>query len=198
MGIFNVQKPINRRSNKIGFIGRLSVEKGILEFVQATIKLIKTNSMEMTIIIGGDGELKNQIEQSIHDYRNKIEVLDWIPHESLGQYLNDMKLLVIPSYTEGLPNIMLEAMACGTPVLATPVGSIPDYIIDRETGFIMETNKPDCIVSNIIRSLSNPSLEQIAEKAHIIIENEFSFKKAKEKYGEILNDILYKGKRESK
>jgi glycosyltransferase involved in cell wall biosynthesis len=50
-----------------------------------------------------------------------------------------LALLVIPSYTEGLPNIMLEAMACGTPMLASPVGAIEDVIKDEETGFILRS-----------------------------------------------------------
>ena len=58
---------------------------------------------------------------------------------------------------------MLEVMACGTPVLATPGGAIPDVIIDGKTGFIMEDNTPCCIAHNVKRALSCPDLEEIAK-----------------------------------
>ncbi|MDI6867848.1 MAG: glycosyltransferase family 4 protein [Methanoculleus sp.] len=98
-------------------------------------------------------------------------------------------LLVLPSYTEGLPNIMLEAMACGTPVLATPVGAIPDVIIDGKTGFIMENNSPECIADNVVRALEHPDLEQIAEAGRRFVEENFSFEKTVENWKEILQNI---------
>jgi glycosyltransferase involved in cell wall biosynthesis len=67
-------------------------------------------------------------------------------------------------------------MACGTPVLATPVGSIPDIIRDGDTGFIMDNNSPTCIVENIIRVLENPDLEKIAIKAKKVTREKFSSK----------------------
>jgi glycosyltransferase involved in cell wall biosynthesis len=84
---------------------------------------------------------------------------------------------------------MLEAMACGTPVLATPVGAIPDVIKDGETGFIMEDNSPECIARNIIRALNHPNLEQIAQNARALVEKEFTFEKAVERYREILDSL---------
>jgi len=94
--------------------------------------------------------------------------------------------LVLPSYTEGLPNIMLEAMACGTPVLATPVGAIPDVIRDGKTGFIMEDNSPKCIAENVVRALEHPDLEEIAEAGRRFVEEEFTFERAVEKWRGIL------------
>ncbi len=103
--------------------------------------------------------------------------------------MNELKLIILPSYTEGLPNIMLEAMACGTPVLATPVGSIPDVIKDGETGFIMKNNSPECIAENVIRALNYPNLEQISLNARILVEKEYTYEKAVEKYKKVLENI---------
>ena len=72
-----------------------------------------------------------------------VTLVGWISHDELPSYLNMLKLLVVPSYTEGLPNIVIEAMSCGTPVLATPVGGVPDLIEDGITGFILEDNFPE-------------------------------------------------------
>ena len=84
---------------------------------------------------------------------------------------------------------MLEAMACGTPVLATPVGAIPDVIKDEETGFIMKDNSPECIARNVIRALNHSNLEQVAQNARALVEKEFTFEKAVERYREILSKL---------
>jgi glycosyltransferase involved in cell wall biosynthesis len=107
----------------------------------------------------------------------RVDLPGWISHDDLPGYLNQLRLLVLPSYTEGLPNIMLEAMACGTPVLATPVGAIPDVIIDGKTGFIMENNSPECIAENVIRALNSPDLERIAENGRRFVEENFRSKR---------------------
>ena len=80
-------------------------------------------------------------------------------------------------------------MGCGTPVLATPVGAIPDVITDRETGFIMENNNPGCIAENIIRVLEHPMLEEIVKNVRKLVEKEFTYEAAVERYRKILENI---------
>jgi len=185
---FKVEKPLENRDNLIGYIGRLSEEKGILSFIEAIPKALERED-SVEVLIGGDGQLRGKVERYLneHNLNNKVKFVGWIPHDELPKYLNELKLLVLPSYAEGLPNIMLEAMACGTPVLATPVGAIPDIIKEGETGFIMENNSSECIVRNVIRALAHPNVQQITRNAHSVVEREYTYEKAVERYRNILN-----------
>ncbi len=191
---FKVQKPLNERDNLVGYIGRLSEEKGILNFVEAIPRVLETRG-EATFLIGGDGQLRSQVEKHVDKLSNKVKYAGWIPYDELPHYLNELKLLVLPSYTEGLPNIMLEAMACGTPVLATPVGSIPDMVKDGENGFIMEDNSPESIARNVLSALTHPNLEKIAANAHTLVEKKFTYEATVDGYRDILARRLMAKKR---
>jgi glycosyltransferase involved in cell wall biosynthesis len=185
---FKMRKSLDERDNLVGYVGRLSQEKGILNFMEAIPKVLKKRD-ETAFLIGGDGQLQSQVNEYANKLGNKVKYVSWIPHDELPNYLNKLKLLVLPSYTEGLPNIMLEAMACGTPVLATPVGAIPDVIRGGETGFIMENNSPECIAQNITRVLNHPKLEKITQNARALVEKEFTYQAAVERYREILTSL---------
>lgn len=190
---FKIKKTFSERENLVGYIGALSKAKGIPNLSKAIPKVLEKKD-DTEFIIGGDGELRAEIEGYLEKESliGKVKLLGWIPHDELPKYLNELKLLILPSYTEGLPNIILEAMACGTPVLATTVGAIPDVIKEGETGFIMEDNSPDCIARNIIRALSHPNLEEIVNNARALVEKEYTYKAAVERYRKILGDLLGK------
>lgn len=188
----NVTTPYTERPFLIGYIGRMSGEKGVQHFIEALPAILREKENLMALI-GGDGHLRESIERSVReaDLTDRIDLPGWISHDNLPFFLNQLRLLVLPSYTEGLPNIMLEAMACGTPVLATPVGVIPDIIRDGETGFIMENNTSECIEKNVIRVLASSKLEEVAKNGRRVVENEFRFEKVVEKWEEIIHDIQH-------
>lgn len=196
---FTVQEDYSKRAFKVGFIGRLSEEKGVINYLQAILQLSKKEGADgekkyngLLFFIGGDGHLRKNVEEILNmkNINEKLQYVGWIPHEKLPEYLNQLKLLVLPSYTEGLPNIMLEAMACCTPVLATTVGVIPDIIKDGETGFILEDNSPEAIAKGIIRALNHPNLEQVAANARALVEREYNFVTAIKKWQTIFDEIL--------
>lgn len=183
--LFHNDIKLSSRPQYIGFIGRLSEEKGIINFIKALPIIIKSH--DIRVMIGGSGPLFDEVKTYLKDagISEFVDLLGWIHHDELPKYLCSLRLLIIPSFTEGLPNIMLEAMASGTPVLATPVGAIPDIIIDKKTGFIMENNSPPCIAKNVKRVFSFSNLENIAYEGKKFVLKNYSFEKTLEKWNEI-------------
>jgi len=188
---FKIRKPLDQRDSLVGYIGRLSQEKGILNLMEAIPKVVQAKD-ETTFLIGGDGPLRNKVEEYANKLGNKVKFVGWIPHDELPDYLNELRLLVVPSYTETGPYIAFEAMACGTPVLGTPVGLMADVLGDGENGFIMENNSPECIAKNIVRAMSHPDLEQIARNARALVEREFTHEAAVERYRKVLESLRQK------
>jgi len=187
---FTVTLPLNTRPPLIGYIGRLSPEKGVLQLVRA-LPAILGDHKDLRVCIGGAGQLKESIKTLLEEEEisDRIDLPGWISHDELPHYFNRFRLLILPSDTEGLPNIMLEAIACGTPVLATPVGAIPDVIQDGITGFIMENNSPECIAKNVIRALNHANLPQIAENGRKFVEEHYSFERTAGNWKEIISNI---------
>ena len=184
---FNKFKDLDEREKVVGFIGTLSKTKCAINFVYS-IPLIIEKQKDLKFIIGGNGELYEKIEKYINaqGISKCVELVGWISHDKLPVYLNDLKLIVLPSLSEGLPNIILESMSCNTPVLSTAVGGIPDVIKNKKTGFIMEENSPQYIAESVIKAIKSPELTKIAENANKIIEKEYRYSFAIERYKKIL------------
>jgi len=176
--LFTVLKPISERKNIVGFIGRLSREKGILNFIEA-IPLILKQRNDVEFLICGDGTLQSVINTKIKasECEDNVHLVGWVSHNNLPHYLNEIKLLVLPSYSEGVPGVVQEAMACGTPVLATLVGGIPDLIKDGLTGFSLGSNSPGEIALGVLRALDNVYLPNISRNSVNLIQENYTIDK---------------------
>jgi glycosyltransferase involved in cell wall biosynthesis len=190
---FRVIKGYKKRKNLVGYVGNLAKGKGILNLFEG-IRIIVNNFGDKAphfLIIGG-GELYSYLKNKLNMYKLSKHVLlaGRMPHKALPKYYNEMKLLILPSYTEGIPSVILEAMACGTPVLATPVGAIPDVIKDGETGFLLKSNDPKQIADKIIELLNKPELlEKVSKNAYNHVRENFSYEKILESWRKIIREI---------
>lgn len=187
---FYIEHILNERQCIIGYVGRFSEVKGVLNFVQAIPLLLKEKAT--TFLIAGAGELNSELYNYIrvNKLETKVTLAGWVPHDDLRRTLNKFKLLVLPSYSEALPNVLLEAMACGTPVLATPVGAIPDIINDGETGFLLKSNDPKHIAERIVELLNKPELlEKVSKNANEWVRENFSYEKTVEAWRKVLSEL---------
>lgn len=186
--IFSMKKPTLDRKI-VGFIGRLSDEKGVLNFVESIPNLLNYDK-NLKFLIAGEGELSLEIGKILkeNNLNKSVTFIDWIPHVKLPNYLNELKVIVLPSLTEGVPNILLEAMACGTPVLANPVGGIPSIIEDEKTGFLMDDNNHESISNALIKVLNDEeTIEIIFNNALKLIEENYRYNSSLERYRTLLN-----------
>lgn len=188
---FKIEHEITKRELLVGYIGRLDAEKGILNFVE-TIPKILQKSTDFGFLICGDGSLENKIEEYLlkNSLRETVKFLGWVSHDKIITYLNQLKILVVPSYTEGLPNIILEAMACGTPILAMPVGVIPKIIKDGETGFLLERNDSTQIAERLLEIFNRPELlAEVSEKARAYVRTEFNKEAVVDSWRKLFQDV---------
>ena len=177
LNLFRIERDLSQRQNIVGFIGRLSGEKGVMNFVKAIPSILR-QYQNVRFLIGGDGHLREELKRELSRSHctSRVEFSGWISHQELPHYLNKLKVLVVPSYSEGVPGIVQEAMACGTLVLATAVGGIPDLVRDEESGFILRNNSPPSIATGVIKALKYPKGDEISRRAHQVIEKEYAFK----------------------
>lgn len=191
INLFKITKELKERQELIGYIGSLIKMKGVIELAKAFPLILKSHG-NIKFLIGGDGVLFGEIveELKVKGIYNRVKLVGTIPHNEVPNYLNEMKLLILPSYIEGLPGIVQEAMACGTPVLATPVGGVPDLIKDGMSGFILENNSPECIAKNVIRALENPNLEDLVKNARKLIEEDYTYEMVVRKCKDALNALI--------
>ncbi len=107
---------------------------------------------------------------------DRVKFLGHIPHEDMLPYLHISEIFIRPSLSEGLGNSFLEAMAAGIPVIATPVGGIPDFLVDGETGLFCEVNNPHSIAQKVEKLIKDKeSQEYIVKNAKKMVEEKYSW-----------------------
>jgi glycosyltransferase involved in cell wall biosynthesis len=173
------------RDSVVGFLGRIDEEKGIRTLAAVAEDLPE----DVTFRFVGEGQLlewlQGRLENDIES--GDVEVTGWVDHDDVPAELRQFRLLIMPSQpTEGLPTVILEALACGTPVYATPVSGVPDVVREGETGFLMSDSDAEAILEDVETIMDRDDLDEISDNGRALIENEYSFEAAVDRYREIL------------
>lgn len=186
--IYHVTAPFAERANTVGFIGRMSTGKGIRPLLEAAESM---HGSGVRFVFVGDGPLRETVEAGLtRPELSHAELLPWAGEAAVVNVLNRCRLVVLPSDTEGLPNVLLEAMSCGTAVLATPVGGIPDLVRHGITGFLLVDRDPATIATAIAEALADPNLERIAEQGRADVTHEYSLVASSRKWEAIFVELL--------
>ena len=174
----------------VGAAGRLSPEKGFDVLVEAAVMVVKQEP-EVGFIVFGDGPLRETLSNRIEaeGLGNRFLLVAFC--NDLDRYLPHLDLLVIPSYTEGLPNVALEASAASVAVVATDVGGIPEVVEDGVTGYLVPAGDPASMATRIVEVLGNEDLRQaMGEKGRNRVETLFTFEAQAKTYLRLFREIL--------
>ena len=118
-------------------VGRLNEQKGHLILLEAARELVKER-VNFKLVLVGDGELRSQIEALITKYslQDRVTITGWADNNQVRQHLIDSRAMVLPSFAEGLPVVIMEALALGRPVVSTYIAGIPE-LVDPNCGWLV-------------------------------------------------------------
>ena len=141
----------------VGTAGRLSPEKNHLGLVRAAAQVLRQRS-DVHFVIWGEGPLRRQLEQEIEaqNLRGRIHLPGF--RADVQRHFHEIDLFVLPSHTEGLSNVLLEAAACSKAVVATAVGGNPEVVLDGTTGILTPAGDAVALAEAILRLLAAPEL----------------------------------------
>jgi colanic acid/amylovoran biosynthesis glycosyltransferase len=141
-------------------VGRLAPQKGQLLILEALARL-RADGVEVEVVLAGDGPLRAPIEQRLRELEltAAVRITGWISNEQVRAELVGARALLLPSFAEGLPVVLMEALALGRPAITTFVAGIPELVENGVNGWLVPAGSTDDLVRAIKAALSTSPLE---------------------------------------
>jgi colanic acid/amylovoran biosynthesis glycosyltransferase len=151
-------------------VARLSAGKGQLLLIEAVHRLAR-KGIKLELVLAGDGEIRAEVEALIEKFglSKRIRITGWISSDQVRQEILAARGLVLPSFAEGLPVVIMEAMALRRPVLTTYVGGIPELVQPGENGWLFPAGSVDELTAAMEDCLFKPldELQKMGEAAYL-------------------------------
>lgn len=168
---------VKEEDGRILFLGRIEQKKGVFELIEAVASL-SARYPSIRLVLGGEGALSEARARAAElGIADRIELLGWVDADRRTLEMEKACLFALPSYNEGLPMAMLEAMSARKAVVVTAVGGIPETVEDGVNGLLVEPKDVTGLATALGRLLSDRKLrEQLASAGRATIEQRFATK----------------------
>lgn len=174
----------------VGNIGRLSPEKGQADFIRAA-RIVLERHQDARFLLVGTGDDKPQLEALVQSIGLNGKVVFLGYRQDMVPIYNSLDLVVQSSFTEGMPNVVLEALAMEVPVIATNVGGTAEAIIHDDTGVLVKPGSPEEIAGLILKYVNKKNgFKRMAERGKIFVSMKFCINERTRKLSE-LYDLVY-------
>jgi glycosyltransferase involved in cell wall biosynthesis len=164
------------------YVGRLQVSKGVQELIEAADIIRKRRpDLPLRVILVGKGPMLPKLQQMV-EQANLHAVVTFAGHvgaesrDQLVQLYRRASIFVLPSHHEGMPTVLLEAMASGTPVISTAVGGASEVVVHGENGLLVPPHEPTLLANALLSLLTEPALRnRLGQNAYCTVVEKFSW-----------------------
>jgi glycosyltransferase involved in cell wall biosynthesis len=175
--IANVERPL------LGFVGGITKYKGVFDLATAVTRA----ETAPTVVVAGDGPARDRFEQALGEQGLFLGSVDY---EQMPAVYAAIDALVLPSHTEGLPRVLLEAGAASRPSIATSVGGVPELIRDGETGLLCPPQQPSALAAAIDDLFTDRDPAAMGRRARKLIADEYTWDAQYDRYESYLQDVI--------
>jgi glycosyltransferase involved in cell wall biosynthesis len=157
------------------FLGHLLPDKGVFDLIEAFAQVAR-RVPDLRLVLGGIGQIEALRERAAQlGVLERVELPGWLEPDGKGAALASSTIFLLPSYHEGMPMALLEAMSWGLPVIATPVGGIPQVVTSEVNGLLVPPGNVAALAAAITRLLEDRALSgRLGSAARAVIERDFS------------------------
>ena len=180
------------------FVGHFGLRKGIF-FVIRAMKRVRAEFPDAHLVcVGGTPAWlgQNEYRQMLTEEARRdgvedcVTLLDAVKNDELVEFYRNSDVFVLPTYYEAFPKVVVEAMACGKPVVATSTGGIPELVKEGQTGFLVPFGSPDTIADRLTVLLGDRSLrESMGARGRRVVEDQFTWHAVAERTRDAYNEI---------
>ena len=168
--------PQNITLQHIVFLGWLEEFKGVFELLEA-VRLLRDAKIPFHLTFGGDGTALPKARQfvELHQLGDRVTFAGWVDEDTKLSLLEVGQIFVLPSWSEGLPNAMIEAMSAGLACVVTNVGMIPDYVVSNRDALIVEPRDVPGVFVALKRLITDQTLrENISKNGFMLVRSNFT------------------------
>jgi glycosyltransferase involved in cell wall biosynthesis len=188
---------LSKDDRVVGFVGRMVAEKGILELIEAMQAVVKAVPNARLLLVGDtlDDDRDQQLKQTLRRMINESGLASRVVFtgfvQDVPRAMASMDVFVLPSYREGMPRTIIEAMACGRPVVATDIRGCREEVVHGVTGLLVPVKDPNALAQAIIQTLSDPQrARRMGEEGRRRAETLFDEEKVLDKQIEIYKRLV--------
>lgn len=183
---------LKKESNYVLYTGALVSKKGVIDLIKAA-KYVIQKVPDIHFVITGKGPLEKTLRNLSKQLKIEKNVFfkGFVSRNELLKYYQNALMYIFPSYYEGLPTVILEAMACGVPVVATNIKSNSEVITNGKTGLLVEKKNPKVLAESILSLIENQELrEYLGNNGRHLIMKKYAWRIISNRFLEIYRTIV--------